>query len=43
MKVKTVRVSGEMPEFSGKYSFGDTSAVTRFVIGLDEARRIPWR
>ncbi len=28
-----------MPALSGKYNFGDTSAVTRFVIGLDEALR----
>jgi FG-GAP-like repeat/Bacterial pre-peptidase C-terminal domain len=28
-----------MPELSSKFNFGDTSAVTRFVIGLDEALR----
>ena len=28
-----------MPGLSGKYNFGDTSAVTRFVIGLDKALR----
>ena len=28
-----------MPQLSGMYSFGDTSDLTRFVIGLDEALR----
>src|SRR5262249_11357217 len=32
--------AGRMPQLQGLHSFGDTSPLTRFVIGLDEALRL---